>query len=108
MSAYGAPERLHCPDCTKSYWKGGGLSCNISQTNFRIQTWFVISSAIGELISDFCHRRQNMIQKPGTAGLAGIRKIAMAGKNGTRLAVSMSMRRMRPELFVFARDEGSI
>ena len=48
-----------------------------------------------------------MIQKPGTAGLAGIRKIAMAGKNGTRLAVSMSMR-MRPELFVFARDEGSI
>mmetsp|Transcript_47701 Transcript_47701/g.104049 ORF Transcript_47701/g.104049 Transcript_47701/m.104049 type:complete len:210 (-) Transcript_47701:1023-1652(-) len=40
--------------------------------------------------------RQNMIQKPGTAGLAGIRKIAMAGKNGTRLAVSMSMRRMRP------------
>ena len=49
-----------------------------------------------------------MIQKPGTAGLAGIRKIAMAGKNGTRLAVSMSMRRMRPELFLFARDEGSI
>ena len=85
-----------------------GLSCNISQTNFRIQTWFVISSAIGELISDFCHRRQNMIQKPGTDGLAGIRKIAMAGKNGTRLAVSMSMRRMRPELFVFTRDEGSI
>ena len=45
-----------------------------------------------------------MSPKPGTAGLAGRRKIAMAGKNGIRLAtVSMSMR-MRPELLRQRRD----